>query len=118
MMSSIMGILVPRVVGPDSSLLLELREPIFQLGQAVTYRWIPPSPGSVFDLNFERPLSGNRPDKYDRPDRMQREQTQPARGMNGFFMRMMPLLGDCVRQIVQVDEGKKNHGQPETQDDQ
>ena len=45
-------------------------------------------------------MVGCRPDPEERPDRMQGEKADPAGGVNGILVGMVPLLGDVVGDVV------------------
>jgi hypothetical protein len=49
---------------------------------------------------------------------MQREQAEPARHVYCLFLWVVPLLGDFVRQIVNVNEPIKHKRQSSNQDDE
>src|SRR5262245_40037023 len=58
------------------------------------------------------------PNKDDRPDRVQRKQTQPTGDVDRLFVRMLTVLGDRMRKVVDIDERVEHEDQPDQQNQQ
>ncbi len=60
------------------------------------------APAAIFSI-------GHRPYPQERPERMQREQTDPASGMDCILMRMVSMDGNFIGNVVQHDDPVKQH---------
>src|SRR5688500_2935717 len=56
------------------------------------------------DLDVELRAVRHRPDEHDGPDRMQREQAEPACRVDRVLLRVIALLGDVVGNVVDGEE--------------
>ncbi|MNW66005.1 hypothetical protein D3C74_444390 [compost metagenome] len=60
------------------------------------------APAAIFSI-------GHRPDPQEGPKRMQREQTDPASGMDRILMRVVTMNGNLIGDVVQHDDPVKQY---------
>src|SRR4051794_6681230 len=60
----------------------------------------------------------HRPDPQERPQRVQREQAYPARGVNSVLVRVVPVVRDLSRYVVDGDDSVEQHHADKYEDEQ